>query len=79
MTLLRRRESPKLYALSAEDRKALSSRVVRSERGVVTVSLPDHEPPVAAATVPETRESIQIQATLARIGAEMGSEIWIPR
>lgn len=72
--------APKSYPLDAADRRALQPHKVRREEGdVVTVSVPDELPqdvPVPSAVV--SRESIKIQALLARIGCRMGFRIWIP-
>ena len=64
-----------------EFRKLASHRVRRTDK-VVSVSVPEDAeasevPP--AETTTEVRESIQIQALLAQIGAQMGMSIWIPR
>ncbi len=55
---------------------------VQAPRGVIIVSVPEEaaediaEAPVEA---DEVRQSIRIQAAVARIGAEMGMRIWIPK
>jgi predicted RNA-binding protein len=52
---------------------------VRRPEGAIVVSVPqelDAEPP---AEPREIRESVRIQAMLARIGTQMGHRIWIPR
>ena len=69
-------------------RQLARKHTVRTIDRDVTVEVPDEddetrveaEPPTKA-TEPgdETRQSIRIQATIARIGAEMGFRIWIPR
>jgi hypothetical protein len=50
---------------------------VRRADGAVAVSVPENLPDPAAA-VPDTRESIRIQAVLAQIGARMGLRVWVP-
>jgi hypothetical protein len=53
---------------------------VRRPEGEVTVSIPqdaEHEEEVTPRA--EVRESIKIQALLAKIGAQMGLKIWLPR
>lgn len=55
---------------------------VRSSTGIVNVSVPDKDEEEVVPTPEvqgETRESIKVQAGLARIGAEMGMKIWIPK
>jgi hypothetical protein len=61
-------------------------RVIKTAGGEVTVTVPGddeeaEEKPGDDADVkaPEARQSIQIQAKLARIGSVMGFKIWIPR
>lgn len=62
--------------------------VVKLPEGVVRVSVPTHEeedeedrtsPAEVDADGGELRESMQIQALLANIGAAMGFKIWLPR
>ena len=47
----------------------------------VTVTVPEevHAESSAKADESELRESLQMQATLAQIGSEMGFQIWLPR
>jgi hypothetical protein len=80
------------YPLTERDRRQLSrKRTVRTLTGEVEVEVPDAEeaeavpaaPPAAqpvsgAAPDGEARESIQVQAMLARIGAQMGFRVWVP-
>jgi 5-methylcytosine-specific restriction protein B len=61
-------------------------RRIKTVAGEVTVTVPgddteveDREAGAAEAKAPEARQSIQIQARLARIGAMMGFKVWIPR
>lgn len=61
-------------------------RTIRTVGGQVTVTVPsDHdeaeesEPATHEAKTPETRQSLQIQSKLARIGAVMGFKVWVPR
>lgn len=71
-----------IYPLDEREQQRITPYTVRRLDKVVAVSVPqDHEGesepiPVAPA---ETRESITIQALLARIGATMGLRIWLPR
>jgi hypothetical protein len=65
----------------------IDSRKVATHEGPVTVVVPSDEedeesvePPGATEVrQPEARQSIQIQAKLAEIGAIMGFKVWIPR
>lgn len=64
-----------------EYQKLLTHRVRRHDK-TVSVSVPQDEDEIEVKTttaVPEVRESIKIQALLARIGTKMGMQIWIPR
>ncbi len=64
-----------------EKRKLTTHTVIRSDK-VVTVSVPDDAGrSEEASAVPEAegRESIRIQALLARIGEQMGMSVWIPK
>lgn len=61
-------------------------RRIKTTEGEVTVTVPSDEDEIedGAAVVPEmkapdARQSIQIQAKLARIGSVMGFKVWIPR
>jgi hypothetical protein len=71
---------PPLKEQWAPDRK------VKTVAGEITVTVPGHEEEsqekeqIAAETkLPDARQSFQIQAKLARIGALMGFRVWIPR
>lgn len=76
--LTKSQRMPVSYPLSDDDRRRLRPRIVRRPEGTIAVSVPEegeapgHEPDT------ETRESIRIQALLARIGAAMGFKIWLP-
>jgi hypothetical protein len=61
-------------------------RKIKTAGGEVTVTVPGDDEEVeekpaddADVKAPEARQSIQIQAKLARIGSVMGFKIWIPR
>lgn len=70
------------FPLDEHDSRKLAIHRVNRPDKVVTVSIPedegaiDREPEVAAA---ESRESIRVQALIARIGARMGHSVWVPR
>jgi len=62
-----------------EYEKHLTHRVRRHDK-TVSVSVPqDDEEPETSTQVSEVRESIKIQASLAKIGSSMGMKIWLPR
>ncbi|MBN1653889.1 MAG: hypothetical protein JXA30_08950 [Deltaproteobacteria bacterium] len=68
------------FPLEEDERKKLQiHRVQRVDRSIPVVVPDEHEPDEPKTTETDTRESIKIQALLARIGAEMGLSIWIPK
>jgi len=71
----------KTYPLDDADRRKLATHMVNREDKVVAVSVPDDVNPVSEPEQPESesRESIRIQALIAKIGASMGLSIWLPR
>ena len=89
MELLREQQAnPRPYPLTDKDRRQLlEKRKVRSLDREVEVEVPqDHEDREATQAAqadetpaPTSRESIQMQAKVAQIGAEMGFRIWVPR
>ncbi|MCK1348659.1 hypothetical protein IVB52_35405 [Bradyrhizobium sp. CW11] len=73
-----------LYSFSAQDKQRLGQKAsIRTENRAVYVEVPndvDEKPAADSSTSgDEVRESHKVQATLARVGAEMGFRIWIPR
>jgi hypothetical protein len=80
--LKKQAEAPELFPIDDHDRRSLATHtVIRSDK-VVSVSVP-HDTPAAGESPAEPelemRESIRIQALIARIGHLMGLSIWIPR
>ncbi len=80
--------SPTTYPLSDKDRSNLTrARKVRTVDGEVEVEVPesddDDSTPESADEIAHStsnvRESIQYQAKVAHIGAQMGLHIWLPR
>ena len=79
--------NPQRYALTNKERRQLErSKRVRKLAGEVEVEVSDREEDSVAedeqAEIPprqESRESIQFQAKVAWIGAEMQYDIWLPR
>jgi len=73
------------YGLTQADQKKLKAQkhTVKTREKVVAVSVPENETDIgqqpAMSEDAEVRESIRIQAELARIGEQMGMKIWIPR
>ena len=85
--LKKQRSNPESYPLTDKDKRQLArKRMVRTLDREVEIEVPDDEddatfePEVAEPTrAPDSRESIQVQAKVAQIGAEMGFRIWVPR
>ncbi|MEN6625169.1 MAG: hypothetical protein ABFD69_02960 [Candidatus Sumerlaeia bacterium] len=80
-TLTSQASALKTYPLSEQDQKKLATHTVNRADKTVTVSVPENgESSEIEEIVPETenRESIRIQALIARIGSQMGLSIWIP-
>lgn len=71
-----------VYALNEQDHRKLVTHQVRRPDGVVSVSVPDDAdtPTDRAGAIPvDSRTSIKNQALVAKIGAQMGFRIWIPK
>ena len=86
--LEKQQSNPESYPLTDRDNRLLARRrKVRTLDREVEVEVPDDEDDdssfeskmVEPALAPESRESIQYQAKVAQIGAEMGFRIWVPR
>ena len=86
--LKKQASNPESYPLTDKDKRQLARRrKVRILDREVEVEVPDHEEDGAAlepgtvepAAPSDSRESTQVQAKVARIGAEMGFRIWVPR
>lgn len=69
--------TPKAYPLEAAEQRLLEPHRVRRADGEIVVTVPENAPEPSE-TVPEARESIRIQALLARIGARMSLRVWVP-
>ena len=68
--------------LTDSEKRRFQTHWVRREEGAVPVSVPEDsvdEEAVSTNVELEVRESIQIQAALAGLGAQMGLRIWLPR
>ena len=79
---------PDSYPLTDKDKRQLARRrTVRTLDREVEVEVPDDEDEDSSlesetsepTPVPDSRTSIQYQAKVAQIGAEMGFHIWVPR
>lgn len=74
--------NPVAYPLSPKDKRILYSQTkIKTETGEIEVEIPDDddESTIEPANVEPLRESLEIQAKLATIGAAMGFKIWLPR
>jgi hypothetical protein len=89
MRALREQErNPRLYPLSRREQQLIQRQVRGTERAVL-VAVPEDEPaennehaaepPDPIVAEPDVRQSLQVQAQLARIGVDMGFRIWVPR
>jgi hypothetical protein len=77
--LVAQQNAPKAYPLTDQDRKALAPLVAKRPDGTITVTVPDDAEEESAEEAPvHSRESIQVQALLGRIGATMGFKVWFP-
>lgn len=80
--LLQQAAGGEVFPIDEREYQKLVRHQVRRIDKVVSVSVPEdaeeaaEEPPAAQ---PDIRESIRIQALLARIGATMGMRVWLPR
>ena len=82
MILLDQKKSLQKYELTEADQKKYKSSVVKTENSQVVVSIPDNEPAInsnATNQKTEQRDSIKMQALLAKIGERMGFKIWLPK
>jgi len=82
--LLRQDSAKRLYLFSPQDKQRLGQKAsIRTVDRAVLVEVPADDKHHDALDVPPPidgiRDSHRIQATIARIGAEMGFRIWIPR
>jgi hypothetical protein len=71
----------KTFPLSSLDKQRMG-QTAQTTTGAVLVTVPSEDTDdelLDRDSRSETRDSIKIQATLARIGAEMGFRIWVPR
>lgn len=78
--LLHQAQNGEIFEVDADEYNKYLTHKVRRLDKTVSVSVPQEE--LADLQPDETisvRESIEIQALLARIGAKMGMQIWVPR
>ena len=69
------------YALQTSDRRHIAQRmVVRTETGEIEVEVPEREHAIESSADADQaiRTSIRMQASVARLGAILGFNIWVP-
>lgn len=63
-----------------DQRKLRSKQTINTEVGTVVVEVPDEEEELQEAFEPsEPRDSFKVQAAIARMGADMGFRVWLPK
>ena len=82
------RDHPNSYPLSPSDKQKLAIKKVHSPQGQLELDIPEDDSPGDHTESPaETsihppqnyfQESIQVQASVAEIGAKMGFRVWVP-
>jgi hypothetical protein len=79
--ILRQQDGGETYAIDPDEFRRLALRQIHRTDKVVTVAVPEDEPKAEVGVPPDepARESIQIQALLARCGEKMGFRVWLPK
>jgi hypothetical protein len=77
--LLNQLTSPRIYPLDEGEVRANTPQRINRSEGTVTVTVPADEADDATPTGKAGRDSIRIQADLARLGEAMGFRVWLPR
>lgn len=77
--LSRQTHGGKIFPLSPEEQRRMNVQRVRALSQDVPVIVPDDDDGEQNVGGSDVRESIRIQALLAKIGHRMGMRIWIPR
>ena len=81
-TLIAQANGGRVYPLEERESKKIATHQVQRIDKVVTVSIPDDfsaDDEWRTAPEPVARESIRMQALIARIGEQMGHSVWVPR
>lgn len=78
-TILAQVNSDKTFEINEQEYEKLITHKVRRADKVVSVSVPQEKDNEVQPAQIDVRESIKMQALLAKIGAQMGMKIWIPR
>jgi predicted RNA-binding protein len=77
--LLEQSKSARPFEVNEQSYRKLIRHRVRTPEGLVTVSVPSESDAEDVRTEAESRESIKVQAIIAKIGASMGMKIWLPK
>lgn len=77
--LIKQEHNDKTFQVDETEYSKYLRHKVRRPEGEVTVSVPTDTDEEKDTPIKEVRESIKIQAHLAKIGDQMGLRIWIPR
>jgi hypothetical protein len=78
--ILAQMEQKRLYRVDEQEYQKLLTHRIRTLDKEINVQVPkDRDVGTAVETPKEVRESIQMQALIASLGAKMGLKIWIPR
>jgi hypothetical protein len=71
--------SPKMFPIDADLLEEMEPQRVKRADGDVSVVVPKDAPPPEGGDSKAERESIRMQAEVARLGEAMGYRIWLPR
>lgn len=69
----------KVFEINEQEYEKLITHKVRRADKIVSVSVPQEKEIEIQPVQTDVRESIKMQALIAKIGAQMGMKIWIPR
>lgn len=75
----RQASKPKPYPLDDSELDLLKTQVIKRAEGSVVVTVPVDDAEQTTAKNKADRDSIKIQAELARLGEAMGFRIWVPK
>jgi hypothetical protein len=77
--LLQQARAPKPFPIDPEVLDGLRPKQVKRADGTVSVTVPKDEPAEQVEETKSSRESIKIQAELAKLGELMDFSVWLPR
>lgn len=77
--LEQQKQNPKDYPLTDKDRKQLIPLLAKRAEGSVSVTVPEDDiEETTSLPTTDLSESFQVQAKLAKLGADMGMRVWLP-